>query len=878
MRSHVEKSKKYELDKFLIKKIYNIKEKKERVYKLQKKNVVYDKQITEQYYKYSNNNRNNYYSCYQSFRDYISSGYNYEFLVNEINNVKSILGFSRNIREIINKKITQEMSNHNISSSSYSNQNQIIELNEESNSNEKINIHNEKTQNFNLKKNIFAKQSSDTFIKRASTVFQIDRDNPNIKKISDLKHKNISISPTFQSNMKKPQGKKDFLEICKLLKIKEEEARNPQNQYQFRLFSVLSEDFDPFCLPENFMHVKYDKQKTKLVKLYNQEIAFIECVTLIKNKLKSHLKKNKNNKDNTENNESPALIQNTKNENDLNFHNLSQYKFQKKIPYINAFFFGRTEAYFKKIDNFMSMYKENISLESKQLEKDFFANLFKILTFNNTDGKKFLQYLYSHSYFFHYIYNIFTVQNKITGNTIKNFAPLIKKYNGEDPFLNDSMKQLFLTDDSKNKSGEDNKLIINKEQSENIKIDDEDLNFDNLLGNEFIYKIKLCEEDISDHINTKKIHHIKRAISNHKNYNPNYILTLNNQNILQIININHNMQNKEKKSKSILKNKKNYYSFPFDENLLIYDLENDIKKVFRLDKEVKKNDKLILIGIKDENFTKAYICKLTKNIFARFTKSIFLKGKRLKKNLILGGEEENEEKSDEKLQVEDIMNEANELKKRTEEEIFDFDSNDKDSEKNKKEKDSIEKQNSKQKIRRDNKMLTFGGAFINVKKDNLNESDKNEENEDDEENKSEKSDNKDSSDEAKSKLDLSEEEENEEGDGEGEEDEDDEGDEENENDNDNDNNENEGNKENDDTNEEKENDKSGKDDNNENKDDEKIDESNDKNSDEESEVIVKNLNNEEEINTDINKGNKNDKSEDEKDLSHKDGDNSSFNN
>ena len=81
-----------------------------------------------------------------------------------------------------------------------------------------------------MNKNPFAKQSSDTFIKRASTVFQIDRDNPNIKKISDLKHKNIPIGPNFQSNLKKPQEKKDFLEICKLLKIKEEEAKNPQNQ------------------------------------------------------------------------------------------------------------------------------------------------------------------------------------------------------------------------------------------------------------------------------------------------------------------------------------------------------------------------------------------------------------------------------------------------------------------------------------------------------------------------------------------------------------------------------------------------------------------------------------------------------------------------
>ena len=136
MRSHVEKSKKYELDRFIIKKIYNKKEKVKKPYNISKKNVIYDKQLTEQYFKYSNNNRNNSYSSYQSFRDYISSGYNYDFLINEINNVKSILGFSRNMREIINKKMNPEPSIHNISN--LSTQNKIIELNEESNSKENI--------------------------------------------------------------------------------------------------------------------------------------------------------------------------------------------------------------------------------------------------------------------------------------------------------------------------------------------------------------------------------------------------------------------------------------------------------------------------------------------------------------------------------------------------------------------------------------------------------------------------------------------------------------------------------------------------------------------------------------------------------------------
>ena len=38
--------------------------------------------------------------------------------------------------------------------------------------------------------------------------------------------------------------------------------KNPQNQYHFRLYSKLSEEFDPFFLPpyENFMNVKYENR------------------------------------------------------------------------------------------------------------------------------------------------------------------------------------------------------------------------------------------------------------------------------------------------------------------------------------------------------------------------------------------------------------------------------------------------------------------------------------------------------------------------------------------------------------------------------------------------------------------------------------------
>ena len=43
---------------------------------------------------------------------------------------------------------------------------------------------------------------------------------------------------------------------------------------------------------------KLINEKTKLIKLYNKENAFVKCVTIIKDKLKSHLNKEKNKEEN----------------------------------------------------------------------------------------------------------------------------------------------------------------------------------------------------------------------------------------------------------------------------------------------------------------------------------------------------------------------------------------------------------------------------------------------------------------------------------------------------------------------------------------------------------------------------------------------------
>ena len=638
MKIHVENSKKFELDRLLIKQIYNIKEKKKQEYKIIKKNVIYDKQLTKQYFNYFDINKSNYFGNYQSFREYLSSGYSSDYLINEISNIKYIIGYSQNLRELAEKKLN---SNLDKKKQPFIQNPAILE-----DSNPDLMMANNQ-QGQKLDNNLFHKSNS---YRRTSTVFQVDKENPLVKRMADLAHKNnIKIGPNIQKKNNK------FIEMCHLLKLKEEELKTPQNQYHFRLYSKLSEEFDPFFLPvyENFLDVKHENQKSNLIKIYNTERAFVNCVILIKERLKSFVNYPIPNQQNSENNIWPnnknanMFNPNIKQDLDISFQNIPQYKFQMKIPYINAFYFGRTDIYFKDIDNFMSMYKENISLASKRLEKDFFENLYKILTFNNTNCKRFLHYLYSNSYFFKYIYNIFTTHKK-SDDTLKNVAPLIKRHNEEDHFLNESMKEFFFPETKEKIEDENKVLLINKSKEEPK--DEEEKNADNeffnsLIGNEFIFKINLIQEDVSELVNKKKVNKFKKIINNKDKYEDNFIITLNNnENMLEI----YNLQEKEF-----------LFSSKFDANICFYDLEKDLKNNLKPKKKKKidKNEKYILIAQKTnfQTLNNSYIFKLPKDIYSRFIKMLSSKGNKIKKNELFSSEENNKEEQPGKLNLEDVL-------------------------------------------------------------------------------------------------------------------------------------------------------------------------------------------------------------------------------
>ena len=633
MKNHFENSKKFEIDKILINKIYNIKEKKKPGYKVIKKNVVYHKQITRQYFKYSNINKGNYYSNYQSFREYLSSGYDHEFLTNEIKNIRSIIDYSRSIREIITKKLNPDK-NQNISLKESIPQNPAIIEGPTGN-----NVNNPTNQN-----NIFQKSGS---IRRPSAVlFHIDRENPSMKRLAEMAHQNSN----FGTNIQKKNNK--LIEKCLLFKKKEEEIDAPDNQYYFRLYSVLSEEFDPLFLPEyeNFIKVKYENQKNCLIKFYNKEKEFINCAKLIKEKIKSMVEQNKQNQmENSDSFNSRKILQqnNIKENFDMNIKNMNQNEAQLKIPYINAFFYGRTEMYFRDIDNFMSLYKENTSLASKQLEKDFFENLYKILTYNNTNCKRFLHYLYYNNNFFKYIYNIFTTQKKLDG-TLKNIAPSIRRHSEKEHFLNKPLKEMFLSEDKEKEEEEKNKMIFIPKDEENEKKDSKkDINdfLNSLIGNDFIYKINLIQDDVTELVDKKQIKKFKKLIMNNDRYENNFIITLNNKNnMLQIYNTDNNQC---------------IFSYFFDETISFFDLANDLKNNLKIEK-IQKNEKFILIYQKNNfsNFNNSYIFKLPKEIYSRFCKSISARGFKIKKTELFGtGEKEKDKEQDnKKLNLGDLLN------------------------------------------------------------------------------------------------------------------------------------------------------------------------------------------------------------------------------
>ena len=438
-QNNIINAKNFEIDKEILNEIYQKHEKTKFVYNIVEKKTIFDKEFTKTYPKL--NKSENYYSNYQSFRDFLSTGFTYDYTLNEIDKLKNLLKFSYDLRENISKKfgLSHEIGEFN-----------SILLNEK-----------------NIDKN--------------------------------------QLTSIFNNYL----NAKNFVKICKLLKTKEKPDLKIDNNYLFRLFSSYEKETDIFSLPpyENFMKIKYNKQKKKLNKLFLIENNFIKSVADFKNKFH---KGNKNSKK-------------------IFDDSMINFKGNLKVPYIQSFFHGRDDDYFKQIDNFINIYKENTNLKRK--EKELFSSLYEILSKCNPNCVNFLQYLYSNSNIFKYIYDIFTIENKLDIMSKDNIPNILQESINE-PFLNDTTRELF---NLKNDYNEKNLLKQDKnEKEENKKIMD---NLEIFFGNSFLEKIVFCEESFYESEPFKNfldIEMIKNEIINTKNLQYDSYLLINYENKLII--------------------------------------------------------------------------------------------------------------------------------------------------------------------------------------------------------------------------------------------------------------------------------------------------------------------------------------------------------
>ena len=194
------------------------------------------------------------------------------------------------------------------------------------------------------------------------------------------------------------------------------------------------------------------------------------------------------------------------------------------------------------------------------------------------------------------------------------------------------------------------------------------------------------------------------------------------------------------KKKANLKSSKILLSVFFDDKIVFYDLEKEMKENMKI-KEKKKNEKFVLIGViqSADNYSYAYIFKLSKDIYKRFENSISSNGSSIKKSgLFDGNQSSDEDNTDNQLKIDDLINEANDMDKEKKQssnknKIIGFEDSENDSEKNnsKKKSDQGSINQGILKPRGDKKQLTFGAnMFSNLKKDNLNESDEKDNDED----------------------------------------------------------------------------------------------------------------------------------------------------
>ena len=145
-----------------------------------------------------------------------------------MDNIRSVLDISRNIREIVNKKILNSTKSHK-KHPLYQTQEKIDEIN-----NSITNQLNQKLNNINSKN--IQPLGSNSRIRRPSTPFQIEKDNPFVKRMSNMAHKNSIANQNNNYNQRlngEQMNNKLFIEKCRLLKKKRRRTKFAEKSIPF---------------------------------------------------------------------------------------------------------------------------------------------------------------------------------------------------------------------------------------------------------------------------------------------------------------------------------------------------------------------------------------------------------------------------------------------------------------------------------------------------------------------------------------------------------------------------------------------------------------------------------------------------------------------
>ena len=174
----------------------------------------------------------------------------------------------------------------------------------------------------------------------------------------------------------------DFLQKCKLLKLKQNEDTNQPIRSQFKLFSDLDKKTDTYYQNPRDLNIKFYNKKQKLLQCFNREHNLISYISKIRD---GEIKLTPD-----------SLPVATKD------------KFSSE--FVDSLFDLRNESHFIKIDSFILSYIEKRLSISKE-EKNLYLKIYSILCKNNY--MNFLSFLYSKNSLFKFIYDEFSDKDAV---------------------------------------------------------------------------------------------------------------------------------------------------------------------------------------------------------------------------------------------------------------------------------------------------------------------------------------------------------------------------------------------------------------------------------------------------------------------------------